>query len=523
MILVERARIVDGSGAPPFIADVAVNGARIEAIGDLSSLEAAVRVDARGLVLAPGFIDVHTHSDLTVLADPRAVSQLSQGVTCQVTGQCGFSAAPRSSSTRLSEQVLGPVPHFEIEWSDFASYRERLETNRPNTHVVPMVGHGALRRRVLHDPSKPASFEEIDRLQRELEICFDQGARGLSFGLEYAPGRFASTEELVALSKVAARHGVPVSVHVRNRDVRFREGLLEVMDLAEKSGAQFHVSHIAPKHGAAEGAMEWMLSQIDRRRDGAPPIRFDEVPYLWGATRMSAALPPELSADDVDGMRRELKRPGAAGRLRDFRESMWQLVPEGRADLLRLARAPGSEELEGESLDAVTERLGLNLWEAMVRILLAAGERAHEVTWLGRFKKKEDLDELLRRDDCLFCSDGVSLAPDGPLAGVQWSRACYGWAARTLDLLVGRRGLPVEKAIHRLTGAAAEALGFRRRGRLTPGAPADMVLIDFDRLQERATYEDPAQLTEGIKKVWVSGRPALSEGTIAHTSSGEVL
>ena len=184
MILVERAKIVDGSGAPPFVADVAVKGARIEAIGDLSSLEAAVRVDARGLVLAPGFIDVHAHSDLTVLADPRAVSQLSQGVTCQVTGQCGFSAAPRSSSSRLSEQVLGPVPHFEIEWSDVASYRERLETNRPKRRG--RLTRGAPADMVLIDLDRlreRATYEDPSQLTEGIKQVWVSGCPALSEGI----------------------------------------------------------------------------------------------------------------------------------------------------------------------------------------------------------------------------------------------------------------------------------------------------------------------------------------------------
>ena len=512
MIVVENALVIDGTGARGYVSDVAFTAKGIEHIGHLERLDAQERIDGRGLALTPGFIDLHTHSDVTVLMDPRTVSQSLQGVTAQVVGNCGFSAAPLKEPSHLSGQVLGPSPlDREADWRDFGSYRELLETTAPNTHVVPLVGHAALRSSILEDPRQAANEEQVRCLAQALAVAIEQGARGLSFGLEYSPGRLASPEELGALCEVAARFDVVVTVHVRNRDRHFRRAIEEVLELAMRTGARIHLSHIAPKFGADANALEWLLSRLEK--DGRR-VGIDEIPYLWGTTKMLAALPPELTTGDVDAIRRELKRPDAAERLSHHRNCMWQMVPEGRWDLVKLAYAPGSERFTGETMDIIARRKEIRPAEAVISILLDAGESVHEVLWLGRIKEEVDLRELFRQRICFPCSDGINLAPDGPLSEVRWSEACYGWIARAFGLL-RQSGLTVEETVHRLTGGPAALLGWKRRGRIAEGAPADLALLNLESASEEASG--------AVRQAWISGHPVLAEGTVTRTASGRVV
>ena len=280
-------------------------------------MAADCRIDGRNLVLTHGFIDVHTHSDLTVPADPRTVSQSTQGVTAQVVGNCGFSAAPLGRRSDLKHQMLGPVPDTAESWSDFASYRDCLDRLTPNTHITPLVGHATLRHRVSHDPLEPSTAAGIRRLVDELEVCFDQGARGLSLGLEYLPGSIASQEELLAVAHVPGARDAPVTVHVRNRDVTFERSIAEVLQLALDSGARLHLSHIAPKYGARDGAIDWLLGELERFARRGPTVTFDEIPYEWGTTKMAAALPQHMLHGDLSDVLQRLAQSDAGRPLRE--------------------------------------------------------------------------------------------------------------------------------------------------------------------------------------------------------------
>jgi N-acyl-D-aspartate/D-glutamate deacylase len=282
-ILIRGGTVLDGSGQPGVLADVGIEGDRIVAVEMLPGAQAHTVINATGLTVAPGFIDIHTHSDFTLLVDGRADSAVCQGVTTEVVGQCGFSAAPLGEPADPS-QMLG---HLEagvaLDWRSFGGYLERLQQARPAVNVAALVGHGAL--------SRAAGDGGPARLQALTEAAFEEGAWGLSTGLEYWPGNVADPAEIERLAAVAGRRGRLYATHVRNRDVHIERGLAEALRTARGAGARLQISHIQPKFGAPPGAMPAALAQLDAAEADGVDVAFDVIPHEWSHTVVVSCLP----------------------------------------------------------------------------------------------------------------------------------------------------------------------------------------------------------------------------------------
>ncbi|MBM3679679.1 MAG: amidohydrolase family protein, partial [Actinobacteria bacterium] len=508
-LLVRGGTVHDGTGAEPIRADVAVRDGRIDAIGDglCGEGEAARVLDATGLVVAPGFIDIHSHSDDTLLLDPRAVSAIHQGVTLEVVGNCGHGCFPIRDVERARRAIYGYADAHLLTWSSAAGYFAALEEARPAVNVLSLVPNGQLRLSVVGLEDRPATKPELAEMSRLLEESLDQGAWGYSTGLEYAQERGAPEQELTALSRVAALHGGLYATHTRKRDAGAAEAVEEAVRTARDAGARLQVSHLVPRSGEEE-AHRCLAAVEAGARDGLD-LAFDMHTRLYGTTFLQTALPPHALGAGPEELRTLLASRSAREEMKRYESILsaggdWSRIVvldndvepgAGRRDIASIAAEQGVEPL-----DAVYDLLAAALPDPsrlMVLILCYTEERQREA---------------FAHPLCTPGSDATTLAPDGVLAGSTFHGA-YTWASWFYRFMVRQeRALTPAEAVHRLTGAPAARLGLRDRGVLRVGAWADVAVFDHDRFGERGTTFEPNQLAEGMRHVVVNGVVTLDGG-----------
>ena len=520
-LVVRGGTVFDGSGRPGRRADIGLEGDRIAAVGDLASVRGREELEADDLAVCPGFIDVHSHSDFTLLVDPRGQSQVAQGVTTEVVGNCGHGCAPIADPSLVIGNIYGYLPHVDMKWRSVDGYLRRLEEARPAVNVATLVPNGNLRLAAVGLQDRPARADELARMVRLLEEGLEQGAFGFSSGLEYPAERACSEEELTELCRAVARRGGLYATHTRNRDVAAVEAIEEGIRVARGSGARLQVSHIIPRRAGDDRSWQEAIEAVDQARANGLDVAFDSHTRLHGITNLSTALPPdvldrpprELAARLRDPtVRRELKRYPSL--ISSFGLGGWERVflfssaahPEWvRRSLAELA-PPG-----GDALDAVYD------------ILADEVEDIHSVMCICHSYEEDWLRTTFRHPLCMPGSDATALCTDGPLAGSTFLGA-YTWAAWYLRRLVRECGdLSLGEAVRRLTALPAERVGLRGRGHIEKGFWADLVVFDPASVAERGTLEDPNQLAVGVRHVVVNGQVTMKDGRFTGQRAGRVL
>lgn len=514
-LLIRGASVLDGTGSPAVTTDLAVQGERIAAIGALHGAQAAETLDARGLTLAPGFIDLHTHSDFTLLVDGRADSQLAQGVTTEVIGQCGFSAAPMAPRPDAS-QLLGHIDGtgVAIDWRSFGDYLDRLEAAQPAVNVAAFVGHGALKR----------AAGDLPAMAALAEAAFDAGAFGLSTGLEYWPGIDAPADEIDAMAAVAARRGALYATHVRNRDVDIERGLGEALRTARTSGARLQISHIQPKYGAPPGAMARALEQLDAAAREGVDVAFDIIPLEWAHTVIVSCLPAWAREGGDAALLARLSDPVQRERMKLNPRPIWRLVTDRRWDRIVLLHSRAHPDWRGIDLATLGRLRNADPFDVVLDLLRDEGDALAQALWTAQNFDDADLCTCLRDARCSVTSDSLTVSNRGPLSGVIGSLGGYGWAARVLGHYARDRGvITLSEAVHRLTGRPAERLGLRDRGVLREGAHADLVLFDAAAVHDASSVAAPATSPRGVVHVFVNGRAVVRDGQRNDARPGQVL
>jgi N-acyl-D-amino-acid deacylase len=506
-LLFKRARLVDGSGAPAATTDVATKDSRIAAIGDLTNAHAARVVDAVGLTLCPGFIDVHSHSDLPLLADPRSEPKIGQGITTELLGADGLSYAPLTppllQDVRTYLAGLYGTPDVVIPSESVDAFLTRLD-NQTSTNTVYLVPHQALRLMVRGWRGGPASDAELQHMSDLLEAGLQQGARGLGTGLDYFPHGTCTTDELVALGRVVARYGGVLVAHVRYW-IGVVEAVQEMVEVAAESGVRVLISHMR----AAEA-----LPVIDQARARGLDIQFDTYPYNAGSSMFLMYLPFWVHEGGPTEMLQRLRDPSARARLRAERHerlngdlSTMVVSTVGEADALH--------SYEGRSLEWVMRERGQSdPVEAICDLLL---ETDLAIGFVAQGGNEDSLRTCIAHPAHLASTDAV-------LVGGRPHPRGYGTYPRYLGRYVRELGLlSLEECIRRMTGAAAECLRLTDRGLVRPGLAADLVLFDAERVVDRATYEEPRQAPEGIELVVVNGVVVVESGRHSGATPGVAL
>lgn len=528
-VLLTGGDVVDGSGAGPRRADVGITDGRIAAIGDLPDAESAGTLDCTGKVVCPGFIDLHSHSDLTLLQNPRAESKVRMGVTSECNGQCGMGVFPVRAG---AEQQLRAVCSFieaavDFCWTDTAEYLEILRQAHPSVNVAPMMGHSALRAFAMGFENRPAAADEIARMRAAARDGFAQGAVGISLGLAYALGTFAQRDELLGICREVAAHDAEVSVHLRYEGLRELEALDEMIGVAREASdagrLRLQIDHLKCSGKASWGRMAPVLERIERARDEGLDIAFDVYPYTAGSRHLSGSLPAWMHDGGNEAMVGRLRDPQCRQRLRDEFEAsrndptIHNPFELAFADILVTDVASDENRYTlGLRLSEVAERRNQDPLEAALDLL--AEELGHVSVCLFSMSE-DDMRMALAHPLGCVATDGLAFAPYGPLAKGRPHPRSYGTYPRLLGKYVREEKLlSLTEAIRKATSLPASRLGISDRGLLQEGLRADVTVFDPQTIRDTATYADPHQYPEGIMAVIVNGALTVHNG--AHTGAG---
>lgn len=510
-LILAGGTVIDGTGAPPFLADVGVHDGHIVRIGDLgarSMRSNAKRVlDARGLTVAPGFVDIHTHSDRSIFEWPDAESRVRQGCTTEVTGNCGSSAAPRDASAPKDEDEAA----FDARWSDFASYAGAWRSNGSALNQGMLVGHGTLRRGVLGDVDRAATPAELAEMERRLEVALNQGALGLSSGLEYVPGIYTLPAELHALARVVARFGALYATHMRTEEEELLEAIDEALLTGHESGARLQISHLK-----AAGRLNWGLQaeaidRIERARAAGVDVMVDAYPYTAYSTTLTILLEPWSREGGADLIVARLADPALRARI--VREVEQRIVRELGGFELAVLSSVGTPELQsfvGRSVADIASEWRVSHGEAFARLL----ERGRaDISYVGHGMSEENVAQVLAHPLVMIGSDGRSMAPTGRARDDRPHPRSYGTFPRVLGHYCRERGLfDLATAVRKMTAMPAERAGFTDRGRIAEGLAADLVVFDAATIADTATFDDPQRYPVGIAHVLVNGALVVEAG-----------
>ena len=523
-MLIKGGRIVDGSGQPGYISDIGINKEHVTAIGDLTDAEAARIIDAEGLIVTPGFIDIHTHSDLTHLADPRAESQIRQGVTTEVIGQCGVSLAPCTDESRKGIFSRLGMPDGGT-WNSYANLLEVMDGAGIATNVVGMVGHGALRETVMgSNAPRTATEDEVAAMVKLLEKSLEEGAFGWTTGLEYHPGKMATYDELAALCRAVANVGGFYATHARNRDSRYFVGFGEGLDVARETGVRLQISHINPKYGCPEHTMRNTIQMIEWTREEGIDVAMDVMTTNWNHTSATAYLPAWSFSLSGSEFLELLKTTEGRERLKINPLPMLKLAAEEKWDRIRLLDRPSGSQYLGMTVADIAKELKTSCWDAIFDLMLEEGEAYTGILLTGDAFAEEDIRLVLQSPHCAVVSDTMALANEGILKGKQLGVMGYNWTANFIaHYLRDEQALSLEEGIRRITSLPASRIGLKDRGRLSPGTAADVTIFDLNKVKDNSSFTDPTVYADGFEHVIVNGVTAFSQGKRTADRAGKVL
>lgn len=516
--LIRGGTVIDGTGAPGFPGDVAVRAGRIAAVGrDLTPGGAAV-VDASGKVVAPGFIDIKTHSDWTLPLMPHAESKVRQGVTTEVIGHCGYSCAPAlpGKAEALAQYLSPSAPWLEFRETSFADYVESYPATSVNRAML--VGHNTLRLMSMGLEDRPPEPSELASMGRLLAEALDAGALGMSSGLFTAPGSYAEAEELVALGRILAGRGGRYFTHLRDEANSVFDAVEEAIEFAAQTGIHVQIVHVKLSGTDNWGGAERLLERLEKaRRDDGADIDCDQYPYTAASNPLRNLFPSWLQEGGVDAMLDRLRRADVRARLR-AEVAGAGLNNFGRIpswDAVRISISPDRPEFAGRTVAEIAGEAGTDPFDAALDYILA--DRG-QTRVLVDSMSEDDVRALIASPRVMVGSDGNSVAPYGVTGQGKPHPRFYGTFARVLGRYVREAGvLSIETAVHKMTGAPAAALGLSERGVLRPGAAADVTVFDPETVAETATWKDPHSFAAGIVRVFVNGVAVIEGG--AHTGA----
>ena len=533
-LIIRAGNVVDGTGAAASRADVGIAGDRIAAIGDLAGATARREIDAAGRVVAPGFIDAHSHSDAYLLLEPDAPSKLAQGITTEVNGQCGGSGVPRLGQARLSSDWASQTYPFHTSrgvkmsdrpgptWTTVADYRELFDAVRPAINTVQFIGHNTLRAGVMGYEPRAATPDELREMQRRLEQAFDEGGWGFTTGLLYQPGKYAADAEVEALTRTAAAKGGMYATHMRSEGDRLLESIADVLNLSRATGIQVQISHLKTSGKANWGKVDAALALMNAARAEGLNVQSDRYPYTAAGTDLDVVLPDWASAGGRDAILKNVRDPAMRARIEDelngsSRDWSTVMIGGGWSETVRA--------FSGQTLAAAAAVLKLTPGETVCRFIDADDTRT------GAFffgMCEANLHRIYSEPWIMPGSDASLRAPWGPLGKDHPHPRAYGTMPRFLRLLTGRvegfaKICGLEEAVRRMTSLPAHTFGLRDRGELKAGAFADIVVFDDAEFSEIATYAQPHQFATGVRQVIVNGAVSFDGGRFTGERRGRFL
>lgn len=516
-LVITNGRIVDGTGNPWFYGDVAIRGDRIVKVGRIVPAPTKQTIDARGLIVAPGFIDMLGQSEQNLLIDPRAESKVFQGITTEVTGE-GGSAAP------LNDYILKELDpflkHFKLtaDWRTLGEYFARLERSRSAINLATYVGATQVRQYVLHDENRPPTTAELDQMRALVSKAMEDGAVGISTSLVYAPAFYAKTEELIELAKVASRYGGVYASHMRNESNSIMPAIDEAIRIGREANIPVEIFHLKMAGKQNWGKMREVIAKIEDARANGLDITADQYPYVAGATSLGASVPPWAHEGGTAKFVERLKDPATRAKLKqemrapsDKWENFYLGAGGGEGVLIASVLNRDLAKYEGKRINEIARMMGhRDELDALFDLLIADDAQTGMIIFL---MSEADVKLALKQPWVSIGIDHGEVALSGPLAEGNAHPRGYGSFPRILGRYVrDEHVLTLEEAIRKMTSLAANRVHLQDRGIIKPGFFADVVVFDPRTIHDVATFEDPNRLSVGMRFVLVNGEPVVLEG-----------
>jgi N-acyl-D-amino-acid deacylase len=528
-ILIRNGWISDGTGNPLYPADVMIEDDRIVAVERLPEAQAARIIDAREKIVCPGFIDCHSHTDWTIHTNPTMQSTVRQGVTTEIVGNCGFSMAPLSDISR--NHYEGILKYFAYEqpatWSSFAEYLNTVAQMKTAANLAWFVGHSAIRAAVgVATPSNEVTVDQMNAMEDYVREAMDAGALGLSTGLEYEPGRLASTAEVIQLAKVAGAYGGMYASHIRNYDEDLQSAVEEFVQIVRESKTRGQLSHLNVREntGAPQGAWGRAVETLAQVREKGLELQTDCVGYENGIGKLASILPPWALAEGPEQASRRLKDPAVRKRLRKECDRYWRFIHRGEWHRVRIVQKEPFPEIIGKNFNEIAELWNKDPWDCYFDIMVAAGASMDDLIAVGMLFTEAHVAEMVSHPLFSLESDIVSSDLDSPLREKLPFKASYAGMIHFLTCHARQKNtLRLEDAIRKMTSMPATHFGLRNRGLLRKGYFADVVVLDYNKLDDGATDEQPLAYAKGVEHVIVNGRFVIDDSEHTDACPGRNL
>ena len=523
-LIIRNGTVIDGSGQPGVAADVGIRGDRIAAVDDLAAATAAQTLDATGKVVSPGFIDIHTHSDFTLLLDPQGEGMVRQGVTTNVIGNCSLGCYPVRSDDRAALQetlVWLSAADVEWDWTDLDGYRRRFNSQGAALNVASLVGHTAIRVAAMGYDQRAPTADELAEMRRLVAEAMDQGAVGMSVGLTYAPSGYADTEELVSLAEVVGRYGGFYAAHQRVDLEKQYEARLETLEIVRRAGLPAQMSHnnVSGKHFWHQ--LPEILDLLDRESARGVDVTFDVYPYDAGMSTTDQAMPAWAQEGGATALLERLRDPDTRRMIHDeLREGRGRGPEPWDWEAIRVTdlEAPGDPAWSGKTVGEVAEIMDVDPIEALLVLTECRAAATFHLQSLDNTRL------LMQHPLGMIGSDGNAVTIGAPSLRGRPHPRYFGTFPRFLGTFVRDEGLlPLPEAIRKITSAPAQRLGLQDRGLVAAGRVADITVFDPESITDHATFDNPLQYATGISSVLVAGELVLRQGQMTEALPGRAL
>ena len=526
-LILKNGWIVDGTGNPRYRGDVALRGDRIAAVGFLDGARARETLDVRGLVVAPGFIDMMGQSEINALIDNRVFSKVTQGITTEVTGE-GGSVAPLTDQLVLDDSDAMKKWHYREDWRDLDGYFAQLAKQGAALNIATFVGATQVRVAVVGKANRAPTAAELARMTALVDTLMEQGALGVWTALEYAPASYSKTDELIALAKAARRHGGIYASHMRNEGVRIDDALNELFQIAREADIPAEVSHLKVSGRKSWGQMPRIIARIDSARAAGLDVTADQYPYTRAATALDASIPSWAESGGWDSLLARLRDPATRARLRDEMvnpkgtESFYYEAGGGDGVLITGTFQDSLRYLQGKTVGEIAAGRRRDPVETLFDIVLA--ENGHRTDAVYAVMSEPDVQTAMKTWWVAVNTDFGGVAPDGPFGTQSAHPRTYGTFARILGHYARDLKLfPLEFAVRKMTGLAAQRVGLSDRGLLKAGMAADITVFDPAGVADKATFEQPHQPSVGFAYVFVNGQKVVDHGKLTAARPGRGL
>ncbi len=526
-IVIKNGLIISGCGNPWFKADIAIKDGKIVDMGEISSSNGDIIIDASRKIVCSGFIDMHSHSDLFLLINPKAESKIRQGVTTEVIGNCGASLSPlKTDKIEIFKKRIGVLAEeVNWDWRSYSDYISKLESQGISINVAPLIGHGTLRINVMEFEAREPTKDELDEMKALLEESMKAGAFGISTGLIYTPGCYAKTEEIIELTKVSAKYGGIYATHMRSESNWLIEAIEEAIRIGREANIPVEISHMKAAGKRNWGKIKEALKIIEKARDDGIEITCDFYPYTAGSTGLAACLPPWVHEGGIEEMLKRLQNPSIRSRIRnDIEKGIpgWEnLAGTAGWGNIVVVYCEKNKQYEGKSIAEIAKEMKTDPLNAMCDLLI---EEEGVVSIVLHMMSEDDMRNVMKNPLSMVGTDGSCYAPYGPLARGKPHPRNYGTFPRILGKYVRKEKiLTLQDAIRKMTSMPAQKLGLTDRGIINIGYWADIVIFDPNKVIDTATFTDPHRFPIGIEYVIVNGVIVIEKDRHTGKLPGKVL